>query len=215
MTFTLGYQIAAHSPVQVMVERVKLIEEAGLDVMWAGDHFHPWFHTGAQEPQSWVFIAATAARTYSIKLGTSVTAPTFRYHPAIVAQTFATLGIMFPGRIMLGLGTGEAMNEIPLGYEWPSFKERVERLEEAVQIIKLLWSQEFVNYRGKYYRLKKARLYSKPEMKIPLYIAAFGATVAKLAGKYADGFITPSANQQHIRDILFPAIADGARENGR
>lgn len=216
MVFKLGYQIQEqlYHP-QVMLERVKLIEKAGLDIVWVPDHFHPWFHTGAQESQAWVFMGAAAARTDRISIGTAVTTPTFRYHPAIVAQAFATLGSMFPDRILLGVGTGEAMNEVPLGYSWPAFKERAERLEEAIRIIRLLWSKDFADFKGKYYRLAKANLYTRPESPIPLYVAANGPTVAKIAGKYADGLITPFGDPDHASKVLFPALQDGAKEGGR
>jgi len=216
MVFKLGYQIQEelYHP-QVMLERVKLMEKAGLDVIWVPDHFHPWFHTGAQAVQAWVFMGAAAARTDRISIGTAVTTPTFRYHPAIVAQTFATLGSMFPDRILLGVGTGEAMNEVPLGYGWPTFKERAERLEEAIRIIRVLWSKDFLNLKGKYYRLVKANLYTRPENPVPLYVAANGRTVAKIAGKYADGFITPFGDPDHASKVLFPALQAGAKEEGR
>jgi len=215
LAFKLGYQTAGLYPPQVMVERCKLMEKAGLDIIWWPDHFHPWFHSGNQEAQAWVVMAAGAARTSRISFGTAVTTPILRYHPAIVAQTFATLGAMFPERVLLGLGTGESMNEIPLGYKWPSFKERAERLEEAVRIIRLLWSEDFASFKGKYYRLHKANLYTRPKPPVPLYVAANGPTVAKIAGRYADGFITPMMDPDLVRNVLFPALRQGAKEKGR
>ncbi len=122
--------------------------------------------------------------------GTGLTAPTTRYHPAIVAQAFATLGDMYPGRVFIALGTGEAMNELPLGLNWPGFKERAERLEEAIKVMRLLWTKEFVNFRGKYYRLSGANLYTKPQRPIPIYVAANGPKTAEMAGRHADGFLT-------------------------
>lgn len=215
MGFKLGYITAGLYPPQVMVERCKLMEKVGLDIIWWPDHFHPWFHSGAQEAQAWVVMAAGAARTSRISFGTAVTAPILRYHPAIVAQTFATLGAMFPERVLLGLATGESMNEIPLGYKWPSFKERAERLEEAVRIIRLLWSEDFASFKGKYYRLHKANLYTRPKPPVPLYVAANGPTAAKIAGRYADGFITPMKDPDLVRNVLFPALRQGAKEKGR
>jgi coenzyme F420-dependent glucose-6-phosphate dehydrogenase len=122
---------------------------------------------------------------------------------------------MFPERIILGLGTGEAMNEIPLGYKWPPFKERAERLEEAIRLIRLLWSEEFTDFKGRYYQLRKANLYTKPKNPIPLYVAANGPTVARIAGRYADGFITPVADLNYAKSVLFPALYEGAKDNGR
>jgi coenzyme F420-dependent glucose-6-phosphate dehydrogenase len=148
-------------------------------------------------------------------IGTGITAPTLRYHPAIVAQAFATLSDMYPGRVFVAVGTGETMNELPLGLKWPPFKERAERLAEAVQIMRLLWSNEFASFRGKYYRLQKANLYTKPKQPIPLYIAANGPTVAELAGQYADGFLTLPFPDNYYTDVLFPAVERGAKSTGR
>jgi coenzyme F420-dependent glucose-6-phosphate dehydrogenase len=122
---------------------------------------------------------------------------------------------MYPGRIFLGLGTGEAVNEIPPGCKWPSFRQRVRMLEEAVQVIQLLWTQEFVNFKGRYYRLRKANLYTKPKVPVPLYLASWGPTVAQLTGKYANGHITLPSPPKHYQDILFPAVRKGAEATGR
>lgn len=211
----LGY-FAAHeqrNPIDLLRYAIQS-EKIGLDAVWSSDHFHPWAHTNASSGFAWNWISVVAATTNRIKVGTGVTAPILRYHPAIVAQSFATLDYMFPGRIFLGLGTGEAMNEVPLGYEWPPIKERIQRLKEAVQVIKLLWTGEFVDFRGKYYELKKARLYTAPK-KIPIYIASCGVTTAKLAGKYADGFLTlPQPDETHIQKLL-RAMESAAVEAGR
>jgi coenzyme F420-dependent glucose-6-phosphate dehydrogenase len=199
----------------MLLEHAVLAEKAGFDTLWESDHFHPWSHSEAHESHTWVLIGAAAARTSGIKFGTAVTCPLFRYHPAITAQAFASLRAMFPGRIFIGLGTGEAMNEIPVGYKWPSFRERAERLEEAIQIMQLLWSGNFVNFKGKYYRLRRANLYTKPETPVPMYVAAFGPTVAKLAGKYADGFLTTLVDPERLKNVLFRALEEGAKEKGR
>ncbi len=190
-------------------------EKAGFDAIWCSDHFHPWFDTNAACGFAWVWMASAAERTKSIRLGTGVTCPTLRYNPAIVAQAFATLAVMYPGRIFLGVGTGEAMNEVPVGCEWPSFRERVERLEEAINIIRLLWTKRWVSFKGRYYTLRKANLYTRPEQPIPIYIAASGATLAYLAGKLGDGFLTIPFDEEHYRDVLFPALERGIRESGR
>jgi coenzyme F420-dependent glucose-6-phosphate dehydrogenase len=122
---------------------------------------------------------------------------------------------MYPERIFIGVGTGEAMNEMPVGYEWPSFRERVQRLEESLKIMKSLWSESFVNFKGKYYKLRKANLYTKPTTPPPIFVAASGATVARLAGRYADGLLTIPTNEQTYRDIIFPAMSEGAKSVGR
>jgi len=214
---TIGYasQPDLYHP-KILLEHATLAEKAGFETLWVSDHFHPWSHTGAQESNTWVFIGAAAARTNKIRFGTAVTCPLFRYNPAITAQAFATLRAMFPERIFIGVGSGEAMNEIPVGYEWPSLKERIERLEEAVRIMKMLWgAKDFVTFKGKYYRLRKAKLYTKPETQVPLYVAGFGPKVAKIAGKYADGFLTTLVDPDKFENILLKAVAEGAKETGR
>lgn len=216
MTIQCGI-FAAHeqyTPSQLL-EHTVLAEKYGMDSVWASDHFHPWAHTNAQAGFTWVWIAAAAERTNKIRIGTGVTAPILRYHPAIVAQAFATLDHLYPGRIFLGLGTGEALNETPLGFRWPTHKERTERLEEAIKIIKMLWEKNWCNFNGKYYCLKNANLYTKPTNKIPIYVAASGARVAELAGKYAGGFLTIQQPREKILEILFPAIEKGAKAAGR
>jgi coenzyme F420-dependent glucose-6-phosphate dehydrogenase len=148
-------------------------------------------------------------------MGTAVTAPILRYHPAIVAQAFATIGTMYPGRAFIAIATGEAMNELPLGLKWPGFNERAERLEEAIKIIRKLWTEDFTTFRGKYYRLNKANLYTRPSQSIPIYIAASGPRIAELAGRYADGLLTLPFPDEHYTHVLFPALEKGAKEAGR
>jgi coenzyme F420-dependent glucose-6-phosphate dehydrogenase len=212
----LGYysDITQRTPAQA-IDYAALAEREGFDAIWTGDHFHPWVHTDAKCGFAWVWLGALGQRTNRVMMGTGITCPTIRYHPAIVAQAYATLGDMYPGRVFIAVGTGEAMNELPLGLKWPSFKERKERLEEAVKIMRMLWSKEFADFRGKYYRLRRANLYTKPKKPIPLYIAANGPTVAEMAGKYADGFLTLPFPEEHYTDVLFPALTKGARQAGR
>src|SRR5205807_5722706 len=133
-----------------LLEHTVLAEKAGIDSVWASDHFLPWADTGAHCAFAWVWLASAAERTKNMNVGTGVTAPILRYHPAIVAQAFATLGRMYPGRVRLGLATVDPMNEMQLGYNWPSPKERIDRLDEAVKIIKMLSNEIWVTQRGKY-----------------------------------------------------------------
>jgi coenzyme F420-dependent glucose-6-phosphate dehydrogenase len=198
-----------------ILEQASYAEKEGFDNIWFSDHFHPWLHRGAHEGFAWVALAAAGQRTYRAVLGTCVTAPILRYHPAIVAQAFATLQNMYPKRIILGLGLGEAMNEVPLGYNWPDTEERIERFIESIKIMKLLWTKPFVEYKGKYYTLRKANLYDRPVDQVPIYIASWGPLVTRLAGKYADGYITGSWDYVRIRDKLLPALEEGAKESGR
>jgi coenzyme F420-dependent glucose-6-phosphate dehydrogenase len=190
-------------------------ERAGFDSIWTSDHFHPWAHTNAAGGFAWVWMAAAAERTRRVEIGTAVTCPILRYNPAIVAQAFATLRAMYPDRIFIGLGTGQAMNEATVGYRWPPFKERAERLVEAIKIMRLLWSHSFVNFKGKYYTLRNANLYTKPTTPPPIFVAAAGPTVAEIAGRYADGLLTNIFPEQHYREVLFPALERGAKTAGR
>ena len=212
----IGYNTAheQYQPLPLLDYAVEA-EKVGFDSVWTSDHFHPWAHTNAASAFAWAWMAALAERTKRIEIGTAVTCPTMRYHPAIVAQAFATLRAMYPDRIFIGVGTGEAMNEVPVGYPWPPFKERAERLEEAIKIMKLLWSGTFVNFKGKYYRLRKANLYTKPSSPPPIYVAASGATVAEIAGRHGDGFLTVPSSEQRYREILLPALERGAKSAER
>jgi len=216
VNLTLGYysDITQRTPSEG-IDYAVLAEKEGFDSVWTGDHFHPWVHTDAKCGFAWVWLGALGQRTSRVMMGTGLTAPIIRYHPAIVAQAYATLGDMYPGRPFIAVGTGEAMNELPLGLKWPPFKERKERLEESVKIMRLLWTKEFVNFRGKYYRLHGANLYTKPKKPIPLYIAANGPTVAEMAGKYADGFLTLPFPDSQYKNVLFPALNKGAKAEGR
>jgi coenzyme F420-dependent glucose-6-phosphate dehydrogenase len=203
------------SHVNDIVQQGLRVEKEGFDTIWFSDHFHPWLHEGAHEGFAWVAMAAVGQQTRRAELGTCVTAPILRYHPAIVAQAFATMENMYPGRIVLGVGLGEAMNEVPLGFEWPETEERVERFVESIELIKLLWTKPFADYNGKYYRLRKANLYDKPARRVPIYIASWGPVVTRLAGKYADGYIAGSFDTVTIREKLFPALEKGAKKSGR
>ena len=200
-----------------LVARGLRARESGFDSFWVSDHFHPWFHTGAHGSFAWEVLAATAVKTDGLILGTSVTAPILRYNPAIVAQAFATLSCLAPGRVFLGLGTGEGLNEVPCGYDWPrSHAERIRRLREAAIIVRLLWTKEFVSFRGEYYRLHRSNLYDKPPVPIPMHISGFGPRAAELAGELADTFMTVGPpNETRLKEVLFPAVERGARLSGR
>ena len=144
-------------------------------------------------------------------MGTSVLTPTYRYHPSIVAQSFATLGCLFPGRVILGIGTGESLNEVPAtGQPWPEFKERYARMRESVVLMRKLWSEEHVSFEGEFYKTRDATIYDRPEQQVPIYIAAGGPQVAKYAGRAGDGFICTSGKGTELyRDKLIPAVKEG------
>ena len=215
---TLGYKASAEqfAPRELLDFSIHA-EACGFDSVVVSDHFQPWRHTDGHAPFSFAWLAALGERTKRVRLGTSVVTPTFRYHPAIVAQAMATLDQLFPGRVFLGVGTGESLNEIPvLGIEWPGFKERFGRLREAVELMRRLWTEDFVTYEGEYFHTKAATVYDKPTGKLPLYIAAAGGQAARLAGRTGDGFICTSGKPMELyRETLLPAVEEGAARAGR
>src|SRR3954469_6932828 len=209
---TLGYKASAEqfAPAKLLDFGV-LAEQAGFDSCFISDHFQPWKHTDGHAPNSLVWLGALGARTQRLVMGTSVLTPTFRYHPSIVAQAFGTLGSMFPGRVILGIGTGEGLNEVPsTGAPWPEFKERFARMREAVQLMRKLWTEERVSFEGQYYRTEKATIYDRPATPVPIYVAAAGALVAKYAGRSAEGFICTSGKKPELyTETLLPKVAEG------
>jgi coenzyme F420-dependent glucose-6-phosphate dehydrogenase len=212
-----GYKVSAEqfSPADLL-EFTVVAEQRGFDTAAISDHFQPWRHTGGHAPFSLAWLGAAGQATSRIALGTSVLTPTFRYHPAIVAQAMGTLGTLFPGRIWLGVGTGESMNEAPLDIEWPDTKERFARLKEAVALIQTLMTSDRVTFDGTYYRTRNATIYDRPSTPIPIYIAAAGASAARLAGRVADGLICTSGKGMELySETLLPAVMEGARAAGR
>ncbi|MEU1430534.1 glucose-6-phosphate dehydrogenase (coenzyme-F420) [Nocardia sp. NPDC005746] len=215
----LGYKASAEQfGPRELVELTVAAEEHGLDSATVSDHFQPWRHNGGHAPFSLAFLAAVGERTNRIQLGTSVLTPTFRYNPAVIAQAFATLGCLYPDRIMLGVGSGEALNEIATGFqgEWPEFKERFARLRESVELMRALWTGERVDFDGQYYKTVGASIYDVPKGGIPVYIAAGGPLVARYAGRAGDGFICTSGKGMDLyTEKLMPAVAEGAAKAGR
>jgi len=214
----LGYKASAEQfgPRQLLDFSVEA-EECGFDSVWVSDHFQPWRYTNGHAPFALSWLGAVGERTKRVILGTSVLAPTFRYQPAVVAQAFGTLGVLNPGRMILGVGSGESLNEMAVtGGVWPPAKERLARLREAVDLIKLLLADDVVTYEGQYYRTRNAKIYDKPDQPIPIYISAGGPVAAKYAGRVGDGFICTSGKGDALyRDQLLPAVEKGAEEAGR
>ena len=210
----LGYKASAEQfGPRELVELGVLAEAHGMDSATVSDHFQPWRHEGGHAPFSLSWMTAVGERTSTVQLGTSVMTPTFRYNPAVVAQAFATMGCLYPGRIMLGVGTGEALNEIATGFEgqWPEFKERFARLREAVQLMRELWLGDRVDFDGEFYRTRGASIYDVPEGGVPVYVAAGGPVVARYAGRAGDGFICTSGKGMELyTEKLLPAVAEGA-----
>jgi coenzyme F420-dependent glucose-6-phosphate dehydrogenase len=191
-------------------------EELGLDTVAISDHFQPWRHHGGHSPGALPWLGAAGERLPSAYLGTSVLTPTLRYQPAVVAQAFATLGSLFDGRVFLGVGTGEAMNETPVtGDVWPGGKERRRRLAEAVTLIRRLWTEERVDFEGEYYKVSQATIYDRPEQPVPIYIAASGPLAASMAGRLGDGFICTSGKREDLYTELLAKVREGAEKAGK
>jgi len=191
-------------------------EQLGFDSVAVSDHFQPWRHHGGHSPASLPWLGALGERTERVLLGTSVLTPTLRYHPSIVAQAFATLACLNPGRVFLGVGSGEAMNETPAtGAEWPGAKERRLRLAEAITLIRLLWTDERVTFEGDFYRTRLATIYDRPDDPIPIYMAAAAPLAAKLAGRATDGLIATSGKRSELYEEINGNFEQGAREAGK
>jgi len=208
-----GYKASAEqfAPRQLLDYAVKA-EEGGLETVAISDHFQPWRHNGGHAPNVFPWLGAAGERTRRALLGTSVLTPTLRYHPSIVAQAFATLACMYPGRVFLGVGTGEAMNERPAtGMDWPGAKERRMRMREAIELMRRLWAEERVDFDGEFYRSERATVYDRPEQPVPVYVAASGPLAAKLAGRVGDGFICTSGKRPELYEELLAKVEEGAR----
>jgi G6PDH family F420-dependent oxidoreductase len=185
-----GYALSSeeHEP-RALVANARRAEEAGFDFAMISDHYHPWTDRQGQSPFVWGVIGGIAEATERIGLGTGVTCPTVRIHPAVIAQAAATAAAMMPDRFFLGVGTGEDLNEHIVGGAWPSAAVRREMLEEAVAVIRELWKGELTNHRGRHYTVDRARIYTLPEEPPPIYVAAAGPHATRMAGRIGDGFI--------------------------
>jgi coenzyme F420-dependent glucose-6-phosphate dehydrogenase len=217
MAIRIGYKASAEQfgPRELLDYAVHA-EQAGLEMIGVSDHFQPWRHRGGHAPAAMPWLAAAGQVTSTATLGTSVLTPTLRYHPSMVAQSFATMACLTPGRVFLGVGTGEAMNETPAtGQEFPGRKERRLRLAEAVALIRKLWTEERVDFKGDYYEVSRATIYDRPEEPVPIYIAASGPLAAKLAGRQGDGFICTSGKDPALYETLLENVVAGATDAGR
>jgi coenzyme F420-dependent glucose-6-phosphate dehydrogenase len=215
---TIGYKASAEQfAPRELLEYAVLAEDLGFDSVAVSDHFHPWRDAGGHAPFAFAWLGALGERTKRIRIGTSVTAPAYRYHPALIAQAFATLGSLYPGRVFLGLGSGESMNETPLTTEeWPRPGERLHRLDESVQLIRRLWSEDYVTFEGKHVRVRDAKIFDKPDREVPILIAASGPKAAEQAGRDGDGLIVTSGKGDELyRDVLLPNFDKGAKAAGK
>jgi G6PDH family F420-dependent oxidoreductase len=181
-----------------LIDQARRTEDAGFERLWISDHFHPWNDEQGQSPFVWGVIGALSEAT-SLPVTTAVTCPTFRIHPAIIAQAAATAAVQLEGRFVLGVGSGELLNEHVLGDQWPSPGVRLEMLEEAVEVIRLLHQGEEISHHGLYYEVQEARIYTLPEQPVPIYVSGFGPQATELAGRIGDGYITTMPDTDLLR----------------
>ena len=218
MTVQFGW-LCSHESYQpeALLEQAVLAEQVGFDLVLASDHFTPWVDDAGAAGFAWSWLGAVAAQTQRVALATSVTSPIFRYHPAVVAQATATVDRLSHGRFILGVGSGEAINETQLGYTFPGFAERMERMDEALHIIYRLLAGEKVDFTGRYYSLSAAKLYSPPPRTTPVLMAAAGPKAAAFAGARTDGLITSVKDPSETRSrVIEPFLAAAAeRGNGK
>jgi coenzyme F420-dependent glucose-6-phosphate dehydrogenase len=218
MGIKIGYKASAEQfGPRDLVEFGVAAEQHGFDSAVVSDHYQPWRHNGGHAPFSISWMTAVGERTRHITLGTSVLTATFRYNPAVIAQAFATMGCLYPDRIMLGIGTGEALNDVAVtGMVWPEFKERFARMREAIDLMRELWTEDHVDHDGEYYKTVGATIYDKPAKPIPIYIAAGGPVVARYAGRAGEGFICTSGKGMKLyQEELVPALNEGLEKGGR
>jgi coenzyme F420-dependent glucose-6-phosphate dehydrogenase len=200
------------------LEQTELAERTGFDSVWVNDHFHPWFDEKADGSKAnggncWSWLPVALDRTEDIEVGTGVTAILNRYHPANVAHRLATLLELYPDRVFLGLGAGEALNEAPLGNPWPEYIERARRTAESIRIIRRLFEEEYVDFDGEFWELDAANLYTGPDEAPPIHLASNGPTGARMAGDLANGYLTIYQDTEYVTDELFPSVRDGVEKS--
>jgi len=198
--FKMGYAISSeeHLPNDI-VRHARRAEEIGFTFSLISDHFHPWTDEQGQSPFVWTVLGAIAHNTTHLQIGTGVTCPTIRTHPAIIAHAAATVAAMMPGRFFLGVGTGENLNEHIFGDRWPAYSVRQEMLEEAIHIIRLLWQGDLKTHHGKHYTVENARIYTLPDTPPPIMVAASGDESGRMAGELGDGLISTAPNPEVVK----------------
>ena len=212
---TLGWKAGPEQyPPTDLLEQAITAEQCGFESIDVSDHFHPWSEEG-QASFAWTWLGAVAARTDRIHMGPGVTCPILRYHPAIIAQAAATLEYMAPGRVYLALGTGEALNEYASTGLWPEYDERQARLAEAIDLIRALWTGEEVTFHGTYYETRKAKLFTRSDRPIPIYISSLVPGSADFAGTYGDGLMTVGGQKPDLYKKLLQTFEEAAREAGK
>jgi len=209
----IGFVLSSEQfPVTELIELGKAAETAGFDLVWSSDHFQPWQDNQGNASLAWLTLSALGQHSQRLTMGTGVTCPSYRYHPSVVAEAFATLGMLYPGRIFLGVGAGEALNEQAATGEWGDYEERAARLAEAIDLIRQLWSGERIDFAGRYFKTTRARLYNAPARPIPIYVAASGPKSMRLAGEKGDGLIADA--KRIVQQDLWQAFEEGARSAG-
>jgi coenzyme F420-dependent glucose-6-phosphate dehydrogenase len=211
------FHFCAHEqfPPEDLLRQAVEAEEAGFDGIGCSDHLQPWWEPG-ESGHAWVWLGAAGHATRRVPLGTGVTPPGPRYHPVSIAQAWATLERLFPGRPYLGIGSGESLNESPLGAEWPPVGQQIERMEEGLELIHRLFAGERVTHEGRFFRTKEAYLHTRPERRPPIYVSAFGPKAAGVAGRWGDGLWTLADPEKvpGIIDAYRSAASDAGREPG-
>lgn len=212
---TLGWKAGPEQyPPDELLEYAVAAEQAGFQSIDVSDHFAPWDPAG-QACFTWTWLGAVAARTTQIQLGTGVTCPILRYHPVVIAQAAATLEYLAPGRVYLAVGTGEALNEYTATGMWPGYDERQERLAEAIDLIRQLWGGKETTFRGTYWQTDKAKLWTRSDRPIPLYISSMVPDSARFAGRHGDGLMTVGGQKPEVYREILQHFEDGASEAGK
>jgi G6PDH family F420-dependent oxidoreductase len=211
MKIQYGYTLSSeeHAP-RDLVEFASAADDAGFDFVSLSDHFHPWTQAQGHSPFAWTVLGAIAHATERVEVGVGVTCPIMRIHPAVLAQATATTSLLFEGRFFWGVGTGEALNEHIVGQRWPPPEVRLEMLEEAVEVIRALWSGETVEHRGTYYDVDNARIFDPPADDVPIIVSGFGEQSARLAGRIGDGYWGNSPDQD-LLEVFVDAGGEGPR----
>lgn len=195
----IGYFLSCEEyPPAELLEQARGAERAGFEALWISDHYHPWLDVQGQSPFVWSVIGALS-QVCRLPVTTAVTCPTVRIHPAVIAQAAATSAVMHSGRFVLGIGSGEALNEHIFGDAWPGADVRLEMLEESVEVMRKLWDSGFVNHRGRHYTVEHARIYTRPDTPPPIYVSGFGPKSVDLAARIGDGYISTRPDGELVR----------------
>jgi G6PDH family F420-dependent oxidoreductase len=214
VTIRIGYFLATEEfPPAELLAQARAAESAGFEAFWISDHYHPWTDAQGESPFVWSMIGALSQLT-QLPITTAVTCPTVRIHPAVVAQAAATSAVLCGGRFVLGVGSGEALNEHILGGAWPEASVRLELLEEAVELIRQLWSGKLTSHRGRHYQVENARIYTRPPSPPPVYVSGFGSKSIELAARIGDGYVSTSPDADAVAQFRAAGGGDKPAQGG-